>query len=46
MNPDHVFEIEENSDPIHPGDLKGKVVMVEFWTCGCYNCRNVEPYVK
>ena len=27
-------------------DLKGKVVMVEFWTYGCYNCVNVEPYVK
>jgi hypothetical protein len=21
-------------------------VLVEFWTFGCYNCRNVEPYVK
>ncbi|MCH7616225.1 MAG: redoxin domain-containing protein [Nitrospinae bacterium] len=20
--------------------------MVEFWTFGCYNCRNIEPYVK
>ena len=35
-----------NSDPIHPRELQGKVVMVEFWTFGCYNCRNVEPYVK
>ncbi|WP_455377198.1 redoxin domain-containing protein [Petrachloros mirabilis] len=35
-----------NSDPLRLGDLKGKVVMVEFWTFGCYNCRNVEPYVK
>jgi thiol-disulfide isomerase/thioredoxin len=35
-----------NSDPIHLSDLKGRVVMVEFWTFGCYNCRNVEPYVK
>jgi thiol-disulfide isomerase/thioredoxin len=35
-----------NSDPIHLSDLKGKVVMVEFWTFGCYNCRNVEPHVK
>ena len=26
--------------------LRGKLVMVEFWTFGCYNCRNVEPYVK
>ena len=35
-----------NSAPIHVEDLKGKVVMVEFWTFGCYNCRNVEPHVK
>lgn len=35
-----------NSDPVRLSDLKGKVVMVEFWTFGCYNCRNVEPYVK
>ena len=35
-----------NSAPLHVSDLKGKVVMVEFWTFGCYNCRNVEPYVK
>ena len=35
-----------NSAPIHLDDLKGKVVMVEFWTFGCYNCRNVEPHIK
>lgn len=35
-----------NSTPLHIADLKGKVVMVEFWTFGCHNCRNVEPYVK
>lgn len=35
-----------NSQPLHLTDLRGKVVMVEFWTYGCYNCRNVEPYVK
>lgn len=35
-----------NGPPLHLADLKGKVVMVEFWTFGCYNCRNVEPYVK
>ncbi len=28
------------------GGLRGKVVLVEFWTFGCYNCRNVEPQVK
>lgn len=35
-----------NSEPLRFVDLKGKVVLVEFWTLGCYNCRNVEPYVK
>jgi len=35
-----------NSEPKRMADLKGKVVLVEFWTFGCYNCRNVEPYVK
>jgi thiol-disulfide isomerase/thioredoxin len=35
-----------NGPPLRMADLRGKVVMVEFWTFGCYNCRNVEPYVK
>jgi thiol-disulfide isomerase/thioredoxin len=35
-----------NGKPVRMADLQGKVVMVEFWTFGCYNCRNVEPYVK
>lgn len=35
-----------NSAPLRMADLRGNVVMVEFWTFGCYNCRNVEPYVK
>jgi thiol-disulfide isomerase/thioredoxin len=35
-----------NSAPLHLSNLKGNAVMVEFWTFGCYNCRNVEPYVK
>lgn len=35
-----------NTAPLGDDDLKGKVVMVEFWTFGCYNCRNVEPHVK
>ena len=35
-----------NTAPLGDDDLKGKVVMAEFWTFGCYNCRNVEPYVK
>ena len=35
-----------NSKPLRLADLQGKVVMVEFWTFGCWNCRNIEPYVK
>src|SRR6266852_9960483 len=35
-----------NAAPTRLADLKGKVVLVEFWTFGCFNCRNVEPYVK
>jgi thiol-disulfide isomerase/thioredoxin len=35
-----------NSEPQRLSQLRGKVVLVEFWTFGCYNCRNVEPYVK
>ncbi len=27
-------------------DLRGKVVAVEMWTAGCYNCRNVMPDLK
>lgn len=35
-----------NSEPLRLADLRGKVVIVEFWTFGCWNCRNIEPYVK
>lgn len=35
-----------NSEPLRLTGLKGKVVLVEFWTFGCYNCRNVEPHIK
>jgi len=35
-----------NSRPLSNQQLKGKVFLVEFWTFGCYNCVNVEPYVK
>jgi thiol-disulfide isomerase/thioredoxin len=35
-----------NSEPPRLSGLRGKVVLIEFWTFGCYNCRNVEPYVK
>jgi thiol-disulfide isomerase/thioredoxin len=27
-------------------DLRGKVVLLEMWTFGCYNCRNVIPSLR
>ena len=35
-----------NSDPLTLEKLRGRVVLVEFWTFGCYNCRNTLPSVK
>ena len=35
-----------NSEPLKPKDLRGRVVLIEFWTFGCYNCRNTLPFVK
>ena len=44
--PEIANEVWLNSEPRRMADLRGKVVLVEFWTFGCYNCRNVESYVK
>ena len=35
-----------NSPPLTAGQLRGKVVLVDFWTFGCINCRNALPYVR
>jgi len=35
-----------NSEPISSQALRGKVVLVEFWTFGCRNCKNVEPHIQ
>lgn len=34
-----------NSDPLTAADLKGKVVLVDFWTYSCINCIRSLPYV-
>ena len=44
--PDIISPTWINSKPLKMEKLRGKVVMVEFWTFGCWNCRNIEPYVK
>jgi len=35
-----------NSAPLTMASLKGKVVLVHFWTFDCINCLHVQPYVK
>jgi thiol-disulfide isomerase/thioredoxin len=35
-----------NSDPLTMQQLRGKVVLVDFWTYTCINCIDVLPYVK
>jgi thiol-disulfide isomerase/thioredoxin len=35
-----------NSEPLTLADLRGEVVLVEFWTFACWNCQNIEPHVK
>src|SRR5450830_1320485 len=35
-----------NSAPLTAASLKGKVVLVDFWTYSCINCLRSLPYVK
>src|SRR5688572_14821120 len=35
-----------NSPPLTMAGLKGRVVLVEFWTYSCINCIHVLPHVK
>lgn len=35
-----------NSPPLTLASLKGKVVVVDFWTYSCINCLRTLPYVK
>lgn len=35
-----------NSDPLTIGDLKNKVVLIDFWTYSCINCVRTLPYLK
>ena len=34
-----------NSAPLTMASLRGKVILVEFWTFGCVNCQHVQPNV-
>jgi thiol-disulfide isomerase/thioredoxin len=35
-----------NSQPLTLKSLHGRVVLIEFWTFACYNCRNTLPSLK
>ncbi len=35
-----------NSQPLTPAELRGKVVLVDFWTYSCINCIRTIPYVR
>ena len=35
-----------NSAPLTPAMLRGKVVLVDFWTYTCINWQRTEPYVR
>jgi hypothetical protein len=35
-----------NSEPLRPEDLRGNVVLVNFWTLTCINWLRQEPYVR
>ena len=35
-----------NSEPLTPDGLRGKVVLVDFWTYTCINWQRTQPYVR
>jgi thiol-disulfide isomerase/thioredoxin len=35
-----------NSKPLNAKQLKGKVVLVDFWTYSCINCLRAMPYIR
>ena len=35
-----------NSPPLSPETLRGKVVLIDFWTYSCINCLRTLPYLK
>ncbi len=35
-----------NSEPLTLAQLKGKVVLIDFWTYSCINCQRTQPYLN
>ena len=40
------FNLPTGSSPLTMANLKGKVVVVDFWTYSCINCQRTLPYLK
>jgi cytochrome c biogenesis protein CcdA/thiol-disulfide isomerase/thioredoxin len=40
------FNLTPNTSPLTPASLRGKVVLVDFWTYSCINCLRTLPYIK
>jgi len=43
-----LFEAQQwlNTQPLSAADLRGKVVLVNFWTYSCINCLRILPHVR
>ena len=35
-----------NPKPLMSSDLRGKVVLIDIWTYGCWNCYNSFPWLR
>lgn len=35
-----------NSEPTRLSELRGKVVLIDFWTYSCVNCQRTQPYLN
>lgn len=35
-----------NSEPLTLAQLRGKVVLIDFWTYSCINCQRTQPYLS
>ena len=43
---DDVWLNTKDNTPLRLADLRGQVVLVEFWTFECINCLHILPYVR
>ncbi len=40
------FNLPSGTDSLNLSELKGKVVLIDFWTYSCINCQRTLPYLK